>query len=132
MTANESEFFGRLRRALPGLDVFPQVAMSSIVGVEPGTARKEWVAARARISQKRIDFVICDADFSVIAVVELDDRTHDRRVERDAERDELVAAAGFATIRWDSRRKPSEAEIAAAISALRSASGPNSSLRAWR
>ena len=47
----------------------------------------------------------------VLAVVELDDRTHN--AERDAKRDTMLLSAGYRTLRFPSKRKPSEAEIAA-------------------
>ena len=56
-----------------------------------------------RISQKHLDFVLYDrTDARVIAAVELDDRSHDRRDRR--ERDEFVdrtlVAAGVVLIRF--------------------------------
>jgi len=44
-------------------------------------------------------------------LVELDDRTHDPQADR--QRDAITNAAGYKTIRYQSKQKPTEAEIAA-------------------
>ncbi len=68
----------------------------------------------ARFAQKIIDFVICDrSTLEPVAIVELDDRTH--RVHKDVARDEMSTEAGYRVLRWDSRSKPSPAQIAAAV-----------------
>jgi hypothetical protein len=58
------------------------------------------------------DFEIL-AQVAMGALVEPDDRTHDAR--RDAERDRILESAGYRVLRWDSRDKPTLAQIAAAI-----------------
>jgi len=71
----------------------------------------QW-AVRAQFDRKIADFVICErGTLNVVALVELDDRTHD--VKADRQRDAVTKAAGYQTIRYQSRQKPSEAEIAA-------------------
>ncbi len=47
----------------------------------------------------------------MLALVELDDRTHSAKGDR--QRDALTKAAGYRTIRFQSRNKPTQAEIAA-------------------
>lgn len=113
MTPNEVEFFGRLTSALPGRFVFPQVAMSALIKPALPASDKRFRAAFARISQKRVDYAICDANLGLICVVELDDRTHNAG--KDAVRDAMFASAGIRTIRWHSKKKPTVAEIALAI-----------------
>ena len=56
------------------------------------------------LASSGFDFVIIDEDRQVLALVELDDATHDRR--RDAERDAITALAGYTTLRYESRDKP--------------------------
>ena len=113
MTANEREFFGRLKRALPGYEVFPQVAFAAIL-TDDGksfSAKARW-NVRARFDRKMADFVICDRKtLAVVALVELDDRTHTASADR--QRDAITKAAGYKTIRFQSKQKPSQAEIAA-------------------
>jgi Protein of unknown function (DUF559) len=47
----------------------------------------------------------------VLALVELDDSTHNAHA--DQQRDAITKAAGYQTIRFQSKNKPSQAEIAA-------------------
>jgi hypothetical protein len=112
LTANEAEFFHRLQRALPGFHVFPQVSFAAFLTDDGQLSRNAQWAVRAKFDRKIADFVVCErGSFKVVAVVELDDRTHDVRADR--QRDAITKAAGYQTIRYESRRKPSEAEIAA-------------------
>ncbi len=112
MTDNELEFFGRLVQALPQYYVFPQVAMTALLeAASRDEARRN--TDRLRIAQQRIDYVVCDKRCNVVAVVELDDRTHSRA--KDAVRDERLEQAGIRTLRFESRAKPSLREIKAAL-----------------
>jgi len=112
LTANEREFFHRLQRALPGYLVLPQLSFAAFItddGALSGRAR--W-SVRARFDRKMADFVVCTRDtLEVVALVELDDRTHNAQADR--QRDAITKAAGYQTIRFQSKRKPSEADIAA-------------------
>lgn len=118
LTGNEREFYGRLRRALGArFEVVPQVAMGALMEVSLPRHHPDFWAVRERFSRKIVDYVVCERrSMRVVAVVELDDRTHDAA--RDAARDALMAAAGIRTLRWDSRRKPTEPQIAQAFSTL--------------
>jgi Protein of unknown function (DUF2726) len=112
MTENEKAFFNRLQRALPGHTVFPQVSFAAIM-TDDGrlTQQKRW-AVRSRFNRKIADFVVCEREtLEIIALVELDDRTHSAMADRN--RDELTKAAGYQTIRFQSNQWPSEGEIAA-------------------
>jgi hypothetical protein len=119
MSENEKEFFARLKRALPDFEVVPQVAMSALLDVSLPEMHPQYWAMRKAFSQKTVDYVVLRKNtMKVITVVELDDRTHDVKQDKDAERDAMLAKAGIKTIRWDSRAKPSPAEIRAKIEAL--------------
>jgi hypothetical protein len=111
LTANELEFFQRLRRALPDEYIFPQVALSALIG--PTSHGKRNLQDFRKISQKRVDFAIYTSSLELLALIELDDRTHDRA--KDAKRDAFVASAGIRTLRFESRNKPNHAEIRAAV-----------------
>ena len=103
MTANELEFFGRLVTALPTHFIFPQVALSALLEASSSDKRKAH-SDRLRIAQQRADFVVCDASGEVIAVVELDDKTHSRA--KDQTRDARLSQGGIRTVRFESRNKP--------------------------
>ena len=115
LTPNEAEFLGRLEAALPEMRIHAQVAMGALLMpvVPEGSGRRRraaHAAVRARYDRKVVDFLLQSrADGSVVAVVELDDRTH--VPDRDRRRDAMMASAGYRTIRWDSRRKPNLARI---------------------
>lgn len=112
LTDNECEFFHRLQRALPEYHIFPQVAANALLEVAPDVPRQRYHAVRNRFAQKHVDFVICEREtLAVKAIVELDDKTH--VAEKDSARDELLGRGGYRVLRFQSRKKPSEAEIAA-------------------
>ena len=112
MTENERAFFHTMQRALPGHHVFPQVSFAAFLTDDGKLAQRERWAVRSRFDRKIADFVVCDRQTcDVVALVELDDRTHS--VAGDRNRDELTKAAGYQTIRFLSRQKPTESEIAA-------------------
>jgi very-short-patch-repair endonuclease len=106
LTANELEFLGRLEAAVPELRFCPQVAMGALL--EPAVSRKDGSAyfrLRGMFSQKITDFVAQRReDGAVVAVIELDDRTHNP--DKDAKRDIMLTSAGYKVIRWNSKTKP--------------------------
>jgi hypothetical protein len=119
MTENEKEFFTRLKGALPDFEVVPQVAMSALLDVSLPETHPQYWDMRKTFSQKTVDYVVLHKKtMKVLTVVELDDRTHDVKQDKDAERDAMLAKAGIKTIRWDSRAKPAPAEIRAKVEAL--------------
>lgn len=115
LTANELEFLGRLEAAMPELRFLTQVAMGALLDpAVPRSDRKSYYRLRGMFSQKIVDFVAQNRhDGSVLAIIELDDRTHDP--ERDSRRDAMLAAAGYRIVRWNSKNKPDAAHIRAGL-----------------
>jgi hypothetical protein len=112
MTENEMEFFGRLVAALPEHYIFPQVGMTALL--ESAAANRGHAHSdRLRIAQQRIDYVVCNRRCEVVAVVELDDKTHSSA--KDQVRDGRLAQGGFRTVRFESRQRPSPGVIRAAV-----------------
>jgi len=112
MTENEAEFFGRLVVALPDHYIFPQVAMTALI--EAASSNKKTAHSdRLRIAQQRADFVVCDRSCRVVAVVELDDRTHSRS--KDEIRDGRLQQAGIQTVRFQSTSKPGVGAVRTAV-----------------
>lgn len=103
MTDNEEEFFGRLVVALPDHYIFPQVALSALLEPASGNGKTAY-ADRLRVAQQRVDYVVCNKRCEVVAVVELDDRTHTQS--KDALRDARLEQAGIRTVRFQARHKP--------------------------
>ncbi len=63
-------------QTLPELVVLAQVPLSRFLRVRKGRTWREWFN---RISQKSVDFLICERDFRIVAAIELDDGSHDGR-----------------------------------------------------
>jgi very-short-patch-repair endonuclease len=93
--------------ALPQYRVLPQISFGALL--VPAVSGKDYNATRATFSQKIADFVVCDAAMQVIAIVELDDRTHN--AEKDARRDAMLEDAGYSVVRFPSRHKPDSMKI---------------------
>lgn len=123
MSAPEQVLYFRLVEALPDRVVLAQVQLSRILGVQKGANQQSWLN---RISRMSADFVICTRDATVVAVVELDDASHDRadRQAADAKKDKALASAGIPVVRWPVKAIP---DAAAIRQVLASASTPHSS-----
>jgi very-short-patch-repair endonuclease len=93
LTDREQAMCNRLTQALPNLHVMPQVAFSALI-----TAKS--LQARNTFDRKVADFVVCDGHFEVLAVIELDDRSHHGNEQRDARRDRLLTSVGYRVIRY--------------------------------
>ncbi len=112
LTPNETEFFHRLQRALPSYHVFPQVSFAAFLTDDGKLSRNSKWSLRARFDRKIADYVICErGSLKIVALVELDDITHSASADR--QRDAMTKAAGYQTLRFQSRQKPTETEIAA-------------------
>ena len=114
MTEAEQALYFRLCKSLPEHLVLAQVGLSRILGVKKGHKVHEW---NNRINRMSADFVICRKDASVLAVIELDDKSHQKadRKAADTKKDKALAAAGIKVIRWTPGNIPDEAGIRAAI-----------------
>ena len=112
MTANEREFYGRLADACPDCQIWPQVPILALVRPDAKTGtRAFWLAFRA-VSNTRVDWVIA-RDMEVLAIVELDDRSHDPR--KDARRDQVLKSCGYRVVRFSSHRRPTPQQIRDAV-----------------
>lgn len=110
LTPVEQQLYQRLIRAFPNHIVLSQVAFSQFVGVKRGhNARSIW----NRFNRLTADFVLCNKDFSIIAVLELDDRSHDSPARHDADvrKAAILEAAGVSLHRLNVNPLPSEAEL---------------------
>lgn len=110
LSAPEQTLYWRLVQALPECVVLSQVSFSRFL--EPDArGRGARLGLFNRISRKSTDFLVCLKDFTVVAAVELDDRTHVR--ERDARRDAMLGTAGVKVVRMHVRDIPSVEQIRA-------------------
>jgi hypothetical protein len=115
LSANEREFLARLELATPELRFHAQVAMGALIDPDvPRSDGRTYFRLRGMFSQKIVDFVAQDRETgSVVAIIELDDRTHD--VAKDAKRDVMLASAGYKVIRWQSKARPDTDAIRAEL-----------------
>lgn len=119
LTENEKEFLGRLEEAFPGHRIMVQVCMGALMAPAVRGGSADYLSIRGRFAQKIVDFVVLDEALEVVALVELDDRTH--RVDKDAVRDAMTASAGYVTLRYHSRQKPGPEAIRADLAAIHAA-----------
>jgi hypothetical protein len=90
--------------------VLAQVQVSRVLGVKRGFKFHEW---NNRINRLSYDFVICKKDGSVVAAIELDDKTHGsaKRTETDAKKQQATEAAGLILVRWSVAKMLDEVTI---------------------
>lgn len=114
-TEREQVFYQRLAGAYPDYIVLAQVALSQLIRVKYGTPN--WRSIFARYSQLVADFVVCREDFSVVAVIELDDASHTRPDRRDADqrKTKAVEAAGLRLVRIPAGPIPSQFQLQTAL-----------------
>lgn len=114
LSAPEQVLYHRLVAALPEHIVLAQVQVSRVLGVKKGVNYREWTN---RIDRLSYDFVICGKDATVIAAIELDDKSHDaeHRVGTDRKKDKATADAGLRLVRWNVKTLPDLAQIRATL-----------------
>ncbi len=110
----EQVLYHRLVKALPEHIVFAQVQVSRILGVKKGFNFHEW---DNRINRLSYDFVVCTKDSTVLAAIELDDKSHEAlsRAQTDQKKEKATSAAGVKLIRWHVKSLPDEQEIQSAF-----------------
>lgn len=112
MTPNELEFLQRLETAVPELRFHAQVAMGALLSTETAKQEnpREHMSSRNMFSQKIVDFVAQHKSTGeVVAVIELDDRTHSSA--KDESRDAMLREADYKIVRWQSKSKPDRLAI---------------------
>lgn len=102
ITMNEQPTFMKLKEALPEHIILAQVAFSAFMTAQG-------YATRNLFNRKVADFVVLDKAFNIVAIVELDDSSHEGKEKFDAERDALIHEAGFKVIRY--KRTPELVQI---------------------
>lgn len=110
LTEIEQKLYFRLLEALPNHIILAQVSLYGILKVE---SKDEYMKYFNKIRSKSLDFVVCEKDFSIVAAIELDDRSHEReeRIKADYEKDTALRSAGVRIIRWPVKDFPSVATI---------------------
>lgn len=104
--------FFLLSEALPECTILSQVSFQALLDTPVA-------ADRNRFDRKYADFVICSKRLTPVLIIELDDRSHDRRAHQDAERDAMLGNAGYRTLRY--RDIPAVSQIQADVQSVLSA-----------
>jgi very-short-patch-repair endonuclease len=110
----EQRLFQLLLQCLPEYTVLTQVQLLRVLDFERGRRTQ---ALFNRVAQLSVDFLILDADTSVVAAIELDDALHARheRPWADARKTHALRSAGIPLLRWNARRLPDAQAIRTAV-----------------
>jgi hypothetical protein len=117
LTERERSLYQTLLSVYPDHKLFVQVALSQLVDVPLNHPDRQSI--RNRFSQLVADFVLCRADLSVVAVIELDDPSH-RKPDRqyaDARKNKALADAAIRLVRIPAGRLPSDDTLRVLIDA---------------
>jgi very-short-patch-repair endonuclease len=119
MSVPEQVLYFRLLEALPEHIVLAQVQLSRFLGVKRGHPVQAWLN---RINRLSVDFLVLKKDATVVAAIELDDKTHQRSDRRaaDARKDRALADAGVKLVRWNVADMPNPDRIRSDLTASRS------------
>jgi very-short-patch-repair endonuclease len=106
----EQVLYWRLCEAFPEHIVLAQVAIAQLLEVNEVPNRR---AVFNRYRQLVADFVVCTRAFEVVAVIELDDRTHQNpgRASADERKSAALGAAGLLLMRFNVRALPTAGEL---------------------
>ena len=100
LTKNEWYEYRKLRdyAAAKGLRVCPKVRVLDLI--EPRKGHKNYMTLINKVKAKHVDFVICDQDLRVKAILELDDNSHNAadRQERDEFLQAILEDVGYKVI----------------------------------
>jgi hypothetical protein len=116
MSVPEQVLYFRLLDALPEHIVLAQVQLSRFLSVKRGHAVQGW---QNRINRLSVDFLVLNKDATVVAAIELDDKTHlrsDRRA-ADERKNRALQDAGVNLVRWNVSQMPNAEQIQSEISA---------------
>jgi hypothetical protein len=98
MTQREQAMLAALEHILPMYRLHAQVSMGALLKVPSVPGRRPTSADWNRFQRKIVDFVVEDPTTGrVVALIEIDDRSHDPG--KDRERDAMTARAGYHTLR---------------------------------
>jgi hypothetical protein len=112
MTANEREFYGRLLAAFPECQIWPQVPILALLRPDAKEGSRAFWRGFRMISNAHVDWIVVE-NLEVLAIIELDDRTHDAR--KDAKWDQILASCGYKVVRFDTKRRPTPEQIRRAV-----------------
>ena len=100
LTRNEWHEYKKLKQfaEAKNLQICPKVRLLDII--EPRRGETNYKSLLFKVQSKHVDFLICDQDLHIKAVVELDDGSHDskNRKDRDEFVDTILTGVGYKVI----------------------------------
>lgn len=118
MTQREQAMLAAVEHVLPMYRIHAQVAMGALLKVPSVPGRRVTPADWNPFARKIVDFVVEDPTTGkVIALVEVDDGSHD--VQKDRERDAMTQRAGYLTLRIPAGARPTVQAVASVVGHLR-------------
>ena len=112
LTVSEKMMYFRLCQALPDYIFLPQVPFIRFISIKADKDHMKWFG---RIIRMSADFVVCDTNFEIIAVINVEDdtmmRIRDDRQLASKEKNMVLASAGLRMISWSTSTIPSIAKI---------------------
>lgn len=116
----EQQLYGRLVRAFPGHVILAHVALSRLLVVDQPASVADAQPSTNRHRQLVADFVVCRPDFTVLAVVEVDEggKPRDAQREKHRRKDQILQAAGIKVVRVAAADIPNEPALKALVAAL--------------
>ena len=111
LTKSERSFYKVLRDVVAPNPVALKVRLADLIDADD--RHQLWRANFDRIKAKHIDFVVCDAAFSPLIAIELDDVSHQRpdRQTRDRDVDRIFELAGMPILHQPVQREYQAKEI---------------------
>ncbi|MDH3689061.1 MAG: DUF2726 domain-containing protein [Gammaproteobacteria bacterium] len=122
LSDSEQVLYWTLVKRLNEQIVLPKVSLSKFLFCK-GTARD---ALRRKLRRKVADYVICNKDFAVQAIVELEKRTS--RASREERTDRLLSSANIPVFRISARHVSDAKHIANLLSALKALQPANADM----
>jgi len=105
LSKSESVFYNSLKPVCDkyGYVICPKVGLKDFIAV---TSKRDYLKWFRKISQKHVDFLICDKNLRPIMAIELDDSSHELKKARknDEFKNELYKRMGFPLIRVKAAR----------------------------
>ena len=99
-TRNEWQNYKKLREIaeVRGFVICPKVRLFDLI--EPRHDKKKKLTYRYKIQAKHVDFVICDREMNIKAILELDDSSHydPERIKRDEFVNTILLSSGYTVI----------------------------------
>lgn len=108
LTDVEQVAYWKIKEAIePNKVVLAQVAFSSFI--KTSGEKKDANVKFNKARQKVADFVVCNKDFSIYAIIEIDDKTHNK--DKDEARDAITKEAGIKTLRFQAKNLPTTEQL---------------------